>query len=111
MATRRGYLTRRGRFWPRTAWATPPSRWSRRATARWASSQPMSRRLIQSEAGPGSGVAVVEQVQAPSLLIGFADGVGRPRQRRHAPQEAPIWLMRIRHRAKALPTVAAQLVQ
>jgi len=32
--------------------------------------------------------------------------VGRPRQRRHTPQEAPVGLMRIGHRSETLPAIA-----
>ena len=70
-----------------------------------------SRLLTQAEARAGARVAIVEQIQTPRLLIGLADGIGRPCQRRHAAQETAIRLMRIRHRAKAFPAVAAQLVQ
>src|ERR1700679_3124028 len=71
----------------------------------------ISRLLTQAKARAGARVAIVEQVQTPRLLIGLADGIGRPCQRRHTAQETPIRLMRIRHRAKAFPAVAAQLVQ
>ena len=43
--------------------------------------------------------------------MGLADGVSGPGQRRHTPQEAPVGLVRVRHRAETLPAVAAQLVQ
>src|SRR3712207_2947960 len=56
-------------------------------------------------------VAVLQQRDAPLVLVGLADALGGTGQQRHAAQEAPVGLVRPRHRAVTLPAVAAQGVQ
>ncbi len=57
------------------------------------------------------GVAVAEELGAAGGLVGLADLVGGPGEHVEAAQEAPVGLVRPRHRAVPLPAVAAQLVQ
>ena len=65
----------------------------------------------EAEFGARRRIAVVEQIQAALVLVGLADGVGGPRQRGHTPQEPAVRLVAVGHRAEALPSVAAQLIQ
>src|SRR6185437_12664205 len=57
------------------------------------------------------GVAVVEEGAAALRLVGLADGGRGPAERVQAAQETAVGLVRPRHRAVALPAVAAQRVQ
>ena len=71
----------------------------------------LTRRQASPSAGPGRGIAVVEQIQAALVLVGLADRVGGARQRGHAAQEPAVGFVAVGHRPEALPPVAAQLIQ
>jgi simple sugar transport system ATP-binding protein len=67
--------------------------------------------LHPDRSGREGGVAVAQQGGAALLLVQLADRLGGAGQHGQAAQEAAVGLVRPRHRAVALPAVAAQRVQ
>src|SRR3954465_6906212 len=88
--------------WRRTAPGTD-------ASDHHAASRPEDR--LSPRSGSEGGVAVAQQLGAARLLVDLTDRLGGLRQHRHAAQEPAVGLVRPRHRAEALPPVAAQRVQ
>src|SRR4051812_40585810 len=56
-------------------------------------------------------VTVGKKLCAPLRLVALSDGIGRSGERVQASQEAAVGLVRPRHRAVALPAVAAESVE
>src|SRR6478672_1898288 len=66
---------------------------------------------LETELARALGRAVAQELRAACLLVALADGTGGAGERRERPQEAPVGLVRPRHRALPAPARLAQRVE